>query len=146
MAQRLKDKVALVTGGGMGIGRAIAEAFAREGARVVVADVNDQAGQEAVSAIWSAGGTASFVYTDVAEMPTVDGAGAHVTENYGRLDVLVCSAAIYARGDIVQTDVATFDRIMAVNLKGVFNCCKVAVPLMRQGGGGSIVNIVSSVG
>jgi meso-butanediol dehydrogenase/(S,S)-butanediol dehydrogenase/diacetyl reductase len=146
MAQRLKGKVALVTGGGMGIGRAIAEAFAREGACVVVADLNDRAGQEAVSAIQSVGGAASFVHTDVAETPSVEGVREHVMVNYGRLDVLVCSAAIYTRGDIVHTGEATFDRIMAVNLKGVFNCCKVAVPLMRQMGGGSIINITSSVG
>lgn len=144
---RLQDKVAAVTGGGMGIGRAIAEAFAREGACVAVADIDDHAGLETVEAIRRAGGRASFIHTDVTDVRSVEGMRTHIVEAYGRLDILLCSAAIYTRGqDIVQIDAATFDRVMDVNLKGVFNCCKAAVPLMREAGGGSIVNITSSVG
>jgi NAD(P)-dependent dehydrogenase (short-subunit alcohol dehydrogenase family) len=146
MAQRLENKVALVTGGGMGIGRAIAEAFAWEGARVAVADIDDQAGQEVVSTIHAAGGVASFVKTDVADMASVERLRDRLVEGYARLDVLVCCAAIYTRGDITQTDAVTFERVVAVNLHGVFNCCKIAIPLMRLGGGGSIINITSSVG
>ncbi|GAB4434577.1 MAG: SDR family oxidoreductase [Anaerolineae bacterium] len=147
MAFWLQGKVALVTGGAMGIGRAVAEAFACEAAQVVVADINRQAGEEAVAAIRAAGGVADFVHTDVAEMPSVEAMRDFVLARHGRLDVLVCSAAIYTRGeDVVQLDAATFDRVLAVNLKGIFHCCKVAVPLMRQAGGGSIINMTSSVG
>ena len=144
--QRLNDKVALITGGGMGIGRAIAEAFAREGAAVMVADLNETAGQAVVEAIQQAGGTAAFAPVDVAVAASVAAMGERLLAAFGRLNVLVCSAGIYTRGDIVQTDEATFDRIMAVNVKGVFNCCKMAVPLLREAGGGSIINITSSVG
>ncbi|MBN1285024.1 MAG: SDR family oxidoreductase [Anaerolineae bacterium] len=147
MAQRLKDKVALVTGGSMGIGRAIAEAFAEEGARLIVADIDDAGGRAVVRAVQAQGGAASFVHVDVADIDSVESMRRHIAERYGRLDVLVCSAAIYTRGeDVVQLDAAVFDRVMAVNLKGVFNCCKVAIPFMREAGGGSIINLTSSVG
>ncbi len=146
MTRRLKDKVALITGGGMGIGRAIAEAYGRQGACVVVVDVDEEAGQEVVSTLRAAGETALFAPADVAVLPSVQAVGEQVVATFGRVDVLVCCAGIYTRGDIVQTDEAAFDRIMAVNVKGVFNCCKVVIPLMRQAGGGSIVNITSSVG
>jgi NAD(P)-dependent dehydrogenase (short-subunit alcohol dehydrogenase family) len=146
MTRRLENKVALVTGGGMGIGRSIAGAFAREGARVMIADIDDQAGQDTVSAICATGDAAFFARTDVADPASVDRLRDVLVATCGRLDVLVCCAAIYTRGDITQTDAETFERIMAVNLTGVFNCCKIAVPLMQQAGGGSIINITSSVG
>jgi NAD(P)-dependent dehydrogenase (short-subunit alcohol dehydrogenase family) len=146
MTRRLEHKVALVTGGGMGIGRSIAEAYAREGARVMIADIDDQAGHDVVSAIGAMGGVAFFARTDVADAASVDRLRDNLVECCGRLDVLVCCAAIYTRGDITQTDAGTFQRILAVNLVGVFNCCKMAIPLMRQAGGGSIITFTSSVG
>jgi len=146
MCQRLKDKSAIVTGGGMGIGRAIAEAYAHEGARVIVADIDVDAGEETAAAIRKAGGVAHFVQTDVVNRDSVEALGAIALETYGKVDVLVCSAATYLRGDIVQTSHETFERLMEVNVWGVFNCCKMAVPLLRDNGGGSIITLTSSVG
>ena len=143
---RLKDKVAIVTGAGMGIGRAIAGTFAREGARVVVADLDEDAGRESVARIEAQGGAACFVRTDVARAEDARRLVGVALETYGRLDVLVNSAGIYTRGDVVDTSLETWERVLAVNLTGVFLCCKAAIPAMRQAGGGAIVNISSSVG
>jgi NAD(P)-dependent dehydrogenase (short-subunit alcohol dehydrogenase family) len=142
---RLRGKVAIVTGGGVGIGRAICEAFAREGARVVVADINEAAGRDTVEAIGAGDGAARFVQTDVSSMDDA----LHMVEvalaTFGRLDILVNNAALYTRGNVVTTTVETWNRLLSVNLTGVFLCCKAAVPALRQGGG-AIVNISSSVG
>jgi len=143
---RLKDKVAIVTGAGMGIGRAIAGTFAREGAWVVVADLNEEAGRESVARIESQGGAACFVRTDVARSEDARRLVDVALETYGRLDILINSAGIYTRGDVVGTSPETWERVLAVNLTGVFLCCKAAIPAMRQAGGGAIVNISSSVG
>ncbi len=143
---RLEDKVAIVTGAGMGIGQAIAETFAREGARVVVADLNQEAGRETVERIGADGGVACFVRTDVARYEDAQRLVDVALETYGRLDVLVNSAGIYTRGDVVDTSLETWGRVLAVNLTGVFLCCKAAIPALREAGGGAIVNISSSVG
>lgn len=143
---RLRDKVAIVTGGGLGIGRAIAEAFACEGACVMVADVNEQAGEETVQAIEAAGGAARFVSTDVSVVEETRHLVTVTLAECGRLDVLVNSAGLYARGDVVTTSEETWQRLLSVNLTGVFLCCKAAIPAMRKSGGGSIINISSSVG
>jgi NAD(P)-dependent dehydrogenase (short-subunit alcohol dehydrogenase family) len=143
---RLLGKVAIVTGGGLGIGKAIAETFAREGARVLVSDVNEPAGQETVQAIEASGGVARFVRTDVSVAEEAQQMAAAALAEYGRLDVLVNSAGVYARGDVVTTSEETWQRMLGVNLTGVFLCCKAAIPAMRQSGGGSIINISSSVG
>jgi len=143
---RLKDKVAIVTGAGLGIGRAIAGTFAREGARVVVADLNEEAGRETVERIEAEGGVACFVWTDVARVEDTQHMVAVALETYGRLDILVNSAGMYIRGDVVDTSLETWGRVLSVNLTGVFLCCKAAIPAMREAGGGAIVNISSSVG
>jgi NAD(P)-dependent dehydrogenase (short-subunit alcohol dehydrogenase family) len=143
---RLEDKVAIVTGAGMGIGQAIAETFAREGARVVVADLNQEAGRETVERIGADGGVACFVRTDVARSEETQHMVAVALETYGRLDILVNSVGIYTRGDVVDTSLETWQRMLAVNLTGVFLCCKAAIPALRDAGGGAIVNISSSVG
>jgi NAD(P)-dependent dehydrogenase (short-subunit alcohol dehydrogenase family) len=143
---RLKDKVAIVTGAGMGIGRAIAETFAREGAWVVVADMNEEAERETVERIRAEGGAACFVRTDVARSENAQHMVAVALETYGRLDILVNSAGIYTRGDVVSTSLEAWDRLLSVNLTGVFLCCRAAIPAMKQAGGGAIVNISSSVG
>ena len=143
---RLKDRVAVVTGGGLGIGRAIAEAFAREGAHVVVADLNDSAAREIIQVIQAKGGDARFVRTDVADAQDAERMVEFAVATYGRLDILVNSAGVYARGDVVSTSLQMWHRLLAVNLTGVFLCCKAAIPELRRAGGGAIVNISSSVG
>jgi meso-butanediol dehydrogenase/(S,S)-butanediol dehydrogenase/diacetyl reductase len=143
---RLQDKVAIVTGGGLGIGRAIAETFAREGARVVVADLNEDAGQETVRHIETLDGAARFVRTDVSKADDAERAVSTCLSRYGRLDILINSAGVYARGDVVSTSLETWQRLLSVNLTGVFLCCKAAIPAIKRGGGGAIINISSSVG
>jgi len=143
---RLKDKVAIVTGSGVGIGRAIATTFAREGARVVVADLDEEAGRETVAAIQAGGGEACFAHTDVSQVKDTQRLVETALSAYGRLDVLVNNAGVYTRGDVVSTSVETWNRLLSINLTGVFLCCKAAIPALRQAGGGAIVNISSSVG
>jgi NAD(P)-dependent dehydrogenase (short-subunit alcohol dehydrogenase family) len=143
---RLADKVAIVTGGGLGIGRAIAITFAREGARVIVADVNEKAGQETVQEIEALNGVALFTRTDVSSTLDAEQLVSVTWEIYGRLDILVNSAGTYARGDVVSTTDETWHRLLDVNLTGVFLCCRSAIPAMRETGGGAIINLSSSVG
>jgi NAD(P)-dependent dehydrogenase (short-subunit alcohol dehydrogenase family) len=143
---RLKEKVAIVTGSGAGIGRAIATTFAREGARVVVADMDEEAGRGTVAAIQANEGTALFVHTDVSQVEDTQRLVEAALSAYGRLDVLVNNAGVYTRGDVVSTSVEIWNRLLSINLTGVFLCCKAAIPALRQAGGGAIVNISSSVG
>jgi NAD(P)-dependent dehydrogenase (short-subunit alcohol dehydrogenase family) len=144
---RLQDKVTVITGAGGGMGRVAAQVFAREGARVVVAEFGEGAGQETVRLVRDAGGEAIFAQVDVA---TEAGAGAMIDaamSAYGRVDVLYNNAGIMPEADhsVIDTDVETWDRVMAVNVRGVFLGCKHAIPRMIEGGGGSIINIASFV-
>jgi 3-oxoacyl-[acyl-carrier protein] reductase len=144
---RLKDRVAIVTGGGYGIGRAYSEGLAREGAKVVIADINDEGAMATVHAITSAGGEAIAVHTDVADEASTQAMGKAAVDRFGRIDILVNNAAYFATlplQDFDETDVATWDKVMAVNLKGPFLCCKAVVPQMRRQGYGKIINISSS--
>jgi len=143
---RLKDKVAIVTGSGTGIGQAIATTFAREGSSVFVADVNEEAGGETAEQIQSAGGRAQFVRTDVSKVEDTRRLVDVALATYGKLNILVNSAGVYTRGDVVSTPVDTWNRLISINLTGVFLCCKAAIPALRENGGGAIVNISSSVG
>ena len=143
---RLKGKIAIATGAGLGIGQATAKMFANEGARVVVADVNEESGRETVALIRAVGGDARFTRVDVSRVEDTVRMVAFALETYGRLDILVNCAGIYTRGDVVTTSVEAWDRLLAVNLTGVFLCCRAAVPALKKAGGGSIINISSSVG
>ncbi|MBN1627006.1 MAG: glucose 1-dehydrogenase [Deltaproteobacteria bacterium] len=145
---RLKDNVSIVTGAGSGIGRGIALLFGKEGSKVVVADVVPETGEETVKIIRSNGGEAYFVRTDVSKSPEVEGLVKRCIENYGRLNILCNNAGILSDEQGLFTDLKEdyWDRIIDVNLKSVFLCCKYAVPEMIQGGGGSIVNISSIAG
>ena len=132
---RLKDRVAIVTGGASGIGRAIACRFAEEGARVIVADVTTEpreGGEPTHDLIAAAGGTACFTPTDVSKWDEVDALIGATVARFGRLDVMVNNAAIFAGKPLLEEDEAGWDRIMAVNLKGVFFGCKRAVQQMLE--------------
>lgn len=143
---RLKDKVALIIGGGSGIGRAIAVRFAVEGAQAAVADLVPEAGQETVSLIAAEGGRASFFPVDVTKRDQIREALAQIEKQFGRLDILVNSAGIAGRGRIEEVDEALWDRAVAVNLSGVFWACKYAIPLLKRAGGGVILNLGSIAG
>jgi NAD(P)-dependent dehydrogenase (short-subunit alcohol dehydrogenase family) len=144
---RLGKKVTLITGAGSGIGRETAMLFAREGARVVVAEVDDQAGRKTVEEIASGGGQARFVHADVSRAADAQGMIAEAEKGFGRLDVIFNNAGIFpaADGSVVDTDEETWDLVMRVNLKGVFLGCKYAIPALLRAGGGSIINTASFV-
>ncbi len=140
---RVAGKVAIVTGGNAGIGRATAELLAREGARVVVAARTAATGEETVRLIEAAGGEAVFVRTDVGQESDCVALVAETVRRFGRLDVLVNNAGIYPRSALLETTIATWRQIMATNLEGPFVLCREAVPHMIAGGGGSIINVGS---
>lgn len=141
---RVDGKVVIVTGGAVGIGRGISEILAKEGARVVIANRNAEAGEEAASAIQQAGGQARFIRTDVTSEEECRALVAGTVAAFGQVDALVNNAGIFPRASLEETTSELWDRIFDVNLKGAFFCCKYAVPELRRNGGGSIVNIGSA--
>jgi len=143
---RLPGKVVIITGAGAGIGRATALLFAKEGAQVMVADCDREGGQETVNLIKEEGGAAIFVQVDVSKAADVKKMVMTTVERYGRLDILINNAGIYAQADVVEATEEQWDRILDINLKGVFLCSKYSIPEMIKGGGGSIVNIGSEAG
>lgn len=145
MAMRLGGKVSVITGAGSGIGQSAALVFAREGATVVVADLNRGAAEQTAQLIRKSGGNAGVAEVDVAEAAGVRRVLEGTVETYHRLDVLVNNAGFGFAATVEGTDEADWDRLMAVNLKGVYLGCKYAVPLMRRQGGGVIVNTASVV-
>ena len=144
---RLPNKVALVTGAGSGIGRATAALFAREGAKVALVDLNEQAARETLDSITSAGGEAIVVQADVSNGDDVKRAIDTCVETFGRIDVLYNNAGIaMQRTPIEEIDDALFDRIIAVNVRSVHLGAKHAVPHMKRQGGGVILNTGSTAG
>lgn len=145
--KRLDGRVAVVTGSATGIGRAIALRLAEEGARVVVADRKTELGEGTVAAIAEADGEARFVFCDVADAAQVRALMATTVASYGRLDALVSNAGIPGAGTPAhETDEDDWDRVIAVNLRGVFLCAKYAIPHMMAAGRGAIVNTASTFG
>jgi len=143
----LADRVALVTGGGSGIGRAAAQLFAREGAKVVVADVQADGGNETVELVQQAGGEAIFVSCDVSRSTDVEALINKCVETYSRLDCAFNNAGILGEmGKTVECSEENYDRLMAVNLKGVWLCMKYEIPQMLKQGSGVIVNTASNAG
>lgn len=140
---RLTDSVAIVTGGGSGIGRAIADLFAQEGARVVVADRNVAGADETVERIHARSGEALAVETDVTDPVAVEAMVARASETFGRVDLLVNNAGAAAGDDIQNIDPGMWDFNLAVVLKGAFLCCRTVVPGMIERRRGVIVNIAS---
>jgi NAD(P)-dependent dehydrogenase (short-subunit alcohol dehydrogenase family) len=144
---RLSNKVALITGAGSGIGRESALLFAKEGAKVVVVDINSAAGQETISLIKAAGGEAAFTATDVSKAVEARAMIEFAEKNFGKLNVLFNNAGIFPDkdGSVLETDEEVWDLVMNVNLKGVFFGCKYGIPALLRSGGGSIINTASFV-
>lgn len=146
MSGRVVGKVAVISGGASGIGRACALRLAEEGARVVITDIQDERGQQVVAEITEASGAAEYLRHDVTSEDAWISVMDHVRAHYDRLDVLVNNAGIGLGGSIVEMTLADFQRQQAINVDGVFLGIKHAIPLMRDSGGGSIINISSVAG
>jgi NAD(P)-dependent dehydrogenase (short-subunit alcohol dehydrogenase family) len=142
----LASKIALVTGAASGIGRATALLFAREGAAVAVADLDEASGEAVVQAIVEEGGRAIFVPCDVSQAADCQRAVGQTVAALGGLDILVNNAGIIRRADVLATTEEEWDRVMAVNVKSVFLMAKYAVPVMAGRGGGAVLNIGSGWG
>lgn len=144
---RLEGKIAIVTGGGSGFGEGIARRFAAEGAKVLIADIDDRKGNAVREAIAAAGGTAAYIHADVAATREVAAMVAAAVKRWGGLDIVVNNAGVpQANGPMLETDEATFDRIFAVNVKSLYLAAIHAVPVLAARGGGAIVNTASTAG
>lgn len=145
---RLRDQVAIITGGGQGLGRAFALAFAAEGARVAIAERNEERGAAVAAEIEAAGGQALALATDVASEASTQTMAAATLERWGRIDILLNNAAIFSTikmRPFDQIPVQEWDDLMAVNVRGVWLCCKAVAPAMREQRRGKIINIASIV-
>ena len=142
----LKDKVALITGAGSGIGRASAIRFAEEGAKVMVADVRTESAGNTAAEIGNAGGTAKSLAVDVRIAADVERMIHETVRAFGRLDILFNNAGVYIPKNVVETTEEEWDWVVDVCLKGVFFGCKYAIPEMIKTGGGVIINTASGAG
>ncbi len=143
---KLADKVAVITGAGSGIGRATALLFAGEGAKIVVADLDSEEGSRTVDLIKNTGGVANLIRTDVSIESDVQKMVESTVDAYAKLDILVNVAGIFIEGNTIETTEADWNRVLGVNLNGVFLCMKYCIPEMIKGGGGAVVNIASEAG
>jgi glucose 1-dehydrogenase len=143
MTNRLQDRVAVVTGAAQGNGRAIAEAFAREGARTVIADISEVGARRAAQEIGRSGQASIGVYVDVTKSADVYNLLALTVKEFGGVDILVNNAGVIGRYDFLEISEAEWDRVMDINLKGTFLCGQAFARQMREQGGGVIINIAS---
>ncbi len=143
---RLQDRVAVITGGASGIGQAAALLFAQEGAKVVVADFQEAGGQSTVSRIEQAGGNALFVKVDVSDRASVDAMLRTALAHYGQIDILINNAGVTADATLPKMTQEQWDRVIAINLTGVFHCTQAVVGHMLERGSGRIISTSSIVG
>ena len=144
---RLENKVAIVTGSASGMGLEEAKAFAREGAKVVIADLNAEAGKQVAEEIKAEGGEATFINVNMTDSASINALVEETVKTYGKLDVVVNNAGIFDKyANILDTDEAQWDLIVGVNLKGIYLMAKAALPVMIEQGGGTFVNIASVAG
>ena len=139
----LKDKVTIITGAAQGIGFACAERFARDGAKVVLSDVQEEKGEDAAKSLREAGYNAEFIACNVGDKTQVDSMVEQVVSKYGQLDVLISNAAILRVGDILEIEEEDFDQVLNINLKGFFLVCQAAAKKMAAQGSGAIINMSS---
>ncbi len=146
---KLQGKVAAITGAGRGIGRAAAELFACEGARLAIIEIDHKTGPETEKALRASGAEAFWIRTDIADPAQVASAFQQVEDRFGALHVLYNNASVFlgtADGPVADLPLEVWQRVIAINLHGLFHCCKYAIPLMIRSGGGSIINTSSSAG
>lgn len=146
---RLKNKIAAITGAGRGIGRAAATLFAREGAQVALLEIDEASGADMEQHIRKQGGDALFIRTDVSDAASVKNAFEKIEQRFQRLHVLYNNASVFLGGrDASVTDLEPeiWNRILGINLHGLFHCCKFGIPLIARSGGGSVINTSSSAG
>ncbi|MFH1969703.1 MAG: SDR family NAD(P)-dependent oxidoreductase [Verrucomicrobiota bacterium] len=146
---QLKNKVAAITGAGRGIGRSAAERFAREGARVVILEKDEALGREVADAIIRSGGQARCIPMDISDPRAVEEGFARIAGEFGALHVLYNNASVFLGGrdaPVVDLEVEVWRQVLAINLCGLFYCCKYGIPLIIKSGGGSVINTSSSAG
>jgi len=144
MTDRLKNKVAIITGAARGIGKAAAIIFAKEGAKVVIADLDDQGALDVVNLIKADGNEAMYVRTNLTSAADVEALVAKTVERYGKLDILYNNAGINLFAQLADTKEEDWDKVMQVNVKSVYLTCKYAIPVMKERGYGVILNTASA--
>ena len=143
---RLRNKVAIITGAGSGIGKTTALLFSEEGAQVAIVEIDKERGQDTVDMIRGKGEEALLIPTDITDSSQVKSMVNKVIETYGKMNILVNNAGLYLQGDAISTNEKQWDKIMMVNLRAAFLCCKYCIPPMIESGGGVVINVSSEAG